>query len=160
MADHKDETGETIREDIDQLLRELKERPANVDEASPGGARAETVKRIPLFVDESPPASSDPAEKRGAAVPSRAAGEDIEFLLDIPLQVSVEAGRARMTISELLSLGPGSIVKLEKRVGEPLDVFINQKLIARGEIVIINEKFGIRLTEIVSRPERIAHLKT
>ena len=64
-----------------------------------------------------------------------------------------------MTIADLLSMGPGSIVELDKLAGEPLDIFINQKLIARGEAVIINEKFGVRLTDVVSKVERIENLK-
>jgi flagellar motor switch protein FliN/FliY len=84
---------------------------------------------------------------------------DIDFILDIPLTVTVELGRARMMIGELLQLGQGSIVELAKFAGEPMDVFINQRLIAKGEVVVVNEKFGIRLTDIVSPAERVGKLK-
>jgi flagellar motor switch protein FliN/FliY len=84
---------------------------------------------------------------------------DLDFILDIPLSLSVELGRSRMLISELLQLGQGSVVELTKLAGEPMDVFINSRLIARGEVVVINEKFGIRLTDIVSPAERINKLK-
>ncbi len=84
---------------------------------------------------------------------------DIEFLLDIPLDVSVELGRTRMQIKELLQLGQGSVVELEKLAGEPMEVIVNGKLIARGEVVVVNEKFGVRLTDIVSPSERIRQLK-
>jgi flagellar motor switch protein FliN len=84
---------------------------------------------------------------------------DIDFILDIPLTVTVELGRARMLIGELLQLGQGSIVELAKFAGEPMDVFINQRLIAKGEVVVVNEKFGIRLTDIVSPTERVGKLK-
>jgi flagellar motor switch protein FliN/FliY len=84
---------------------------------------------------------------------------DIDFILDIPLTVTVELGRARMLIGELLQLGQGSIVELAKFAGEPMDVFINQRLIAKGEVVVVNEKFGIRLTDIVSPAERVGKLK-
>ena len=84
---------------------------------------------------------------------------DMDFILDIPLTVSVELGRGRMMISELLKLGRGSIVELTKLAGEPLDVFVNNRLIATGEAVVTNEKFGIRLTEVVSHAERIDRLK-
>ena len=84
---------------------------------------------------------------------------DIDFILDIPLTVTVELGRSRMLIGELLQLGQGSIVELAKFAGEPMDVFINQRLIAKGEVVVVNEKFGIRLTDIVSPTERVGKLK-
>lgn len=86
-------------------------------------------------------------------------GRDINFLLDIPLVVMIEIGRTQMFIKDLLQLGQGSVIELDKMVGEPMDVFINGKLIARGEVVVINEKFGIRLTDIVSPAERIQQLK-
>ena len=79
----------------------------------------------------------------------------LEFLMDVALQVSVEVGRARMTINDLLQMGPGSVVELEKLAGEPLDIFINGKAVARGEAVIVNEKFGVRLTDIISPEERV-----
>jgi len=79
----------------------------------------------------------------------------LEFLMDVSLQVSVEVGRARMTINDLLQMGPGSVVELEKLAGEPLDIFINGKAVARGEAVIVNEKFGVRLTDIISPEERV-----
>jgi len=84
---------------------------------------------------------------------------DLDFILDIPLSLSVELGRNRMLISELLQLGQGSIVELSKLAGEPMDVFVNQRLIARGEVVVVNEKFGVRLTDIISPSERINKLK-
>jgi len=84
---------------------------------------------------------------------------DLDFILDIPLNMSVELGSTRMLISELLQLGQGSVIELTKLAGEPMDVFINQRLIARGEVVVVNEKFGVRLTDIVSPAERINKLK-
>ena len=90
--------------------------------------------------------------KNGSAI-------DIDFILDIPLTVTVELGRSRMLIGELLQLGQGSVVELAKFAGEPMDVFINQRLIAKGEVVVVNEKFGIRLTDIVSPAERVSKLK-
>jgi flagellar motor switch protein FliN/FliY len=82
-----------------------------------------------------------------------------ELLLDVPLDVTVQLGRTRMTIQELLSLGPGSVVELDKVAGEPLDIIINDRLVARGEAVVVNDKFGVRITDIVSRSERIARLR-
>jgi len=83
----------------------------------------------------------------------------LDMLLDVPLDVSVELGRNRMTIQDLLSLGPGSIIELDKVAGEPLDILINDRLVARGEAVVVNDKFGVRITDIVSPQERIARLR-
>ncbi|CCO23034.1 Flagellar motor switch protein FliN [Maridesulfovibrio hydrothermalis AM13 = DSM 14728] len=83
---------------------------------------------------------------------------DLDFILDIPLDVSAELGRSKMLINELLQLGTGSVVELSKLAGEPLEIYVNGKLVARGEAVVINEKFGIRLTDIISPIERVKHL--
>ena len=83
---------------------------------------------------------------------------ELDFILDIPLDVSAELGRTRLLINELLQLGQGSVVELNKLAGEPLDVFVNGKLVARGEAVVINEKFGVRLTDIISPIERVKQL--
>lgn len=82
-----------------------------------------------------------------------------DLLMDVPLEVVVQLGRTRMTIQELLGLAPGSVIELDKVAGEPLDIVINDRLIARGEAVVVNDKFGIRITDIVSRSERIARLR-
>jgi flagellar motor switch protein FliN/FliY len=84
---------------------------------------------------------------------------DLDFILDIPLFLTVELGRNRMLISELLQLGQGSVIELTKLAGEAMVVYVNQRLIARGEVVVVNEKFGVRLTDIVSPAERINKLK-
>ena len=83
---------------------------------------------------------------------------DLELILDIPLEISVELGRVRMIINELLQLGHGSIIDLEKSVGEPLEIYVNKKLIAKGEVVVVDQKFGIRVTDIISPAERIKSL--
>ena len=83
---------------------------------------------------------------------------NLDFLLDVSLQVSVEVGRSRMSIQDLLQLGQGSVIELSKLAGEPLDIYINERLVARGEAVIVNEKFGVRITDIVSQTERIEGL--
>ncbi len=84
--------------------------------------------------------------------------QDLEFILDIPLELSVELGRRKMLVNDLLQLGQGSIVELNKLAGEPLEIFINNKLVARGEVVVVNEKFGVRLTDIITPMERIRTL--
>jgi flagellar motor switch protein FliN/FliY len=84
---------------------------------------------------------------------------NMDFLLDIPLEISVELGRTKMLINELLKLGQGSVIELSKLAGETLEILANQKLVARGEVVVVNEKYGVRLTEIMSPIERIERLK-
>jgi flagellar motor switch protein FliN/FliY len=83
---------------------------------------------------------------------------NLDFILDIPLEVSVELGRAKMLISDLLQLGQGSVIELTKHAGDPLEIYVNEKLIARGEVVMVNEKFGIRMTDVISPAERVQQL--
>lgn len=85
--------------------------------------------------------------------------KSVDFIKDLTLAVTVEVGRARMTIQDLLQLGQGSVVELEKLAGEALDIYVNGKRVAFGEAVIVNEKFGVRLKEIISPEERIEGLK-
>lgn len=85
--------------------------------------------------------------------------QSLDFILDIPLKVTVELGRSKMAIRDILQLAQGSVIELSKFAGEPLEVLVNEKLIARGEVVVVNEKFGIRLTDIISPVERIEQLK-
>ena len=84
---------------------------------------------------------------------------NLDRILDIPLQLSAQLGSTKMLIKELLQLGPGSVVELDKLAGEPLEVLVNNKLVARGEVVMVNEKFGIRLTDVVSPTERVNKLQ-
>ena len=84
---------------------------------------------------------------------------NMDFLLDIPLEISVELGRTKMLINELLKLGQGSVIELSKLAGETLEILANRKLVARGEVVVVNEKYGVRLTEIISPSERVERLK-
>jgi len=83
---------------------------------------------------------------------------NLDFILDIPLEVSVELGRAKMLISDLLQLGQGSVIELTKPAGAPLEIYVNEKLIARGEVVMVNDKFGIRMTDVISPAERVEQL--
>ena len=85
---------------------------------------------------------------------------NLDLILDIPLSVSVELGRSKMLINDLLQLGQGSVIELTKLVGDPLEVLVNNKLVARGEVVVVNEKFGVRLTDIVTPMERVKSLAT
>lgn len=87
-----------------------------------------------------------------------AAGNDINMILDIPVQLTVELGRTRIPIKHILQLAQGSVVELEALAGEPMDVLVNGFLIAQGEVVVVNDKFGIRLTDIVTPSERMRRL--
>jgi flagellar motor switch protein FliN len=93
-----------------------------------------------------------------AAAPTSGAN-DIDLILDIPVQLTVELGRTKIAIKNLLQLAQGSVVELDGLAGEPMDVFVNGCLIAQGEVVVVNEKFGIRLTDIITPSERIRKLK-
>lgn len=110
--------------------------------------------------DASPPPKSGIPSRPTPPGPSQSnSSRNLEFILDVPLEITVELGRTRMAINELLKLGQGSVIELEKSAGDTLEVLANQRLIARGEVVAINEKYGIRLTEIISPMERIQKLK-
>jgi flagellar motor switch protein FliN/FliY len=106
-------------------------------------------------------AMSEQSQVRATQAPDDS-GENLEKkirsldrILDVPMQVSVELGRTRMPIKEVIQLTQGSVIELSKMVGDHLEIFVNQKLIARGEVVVVNEKFGIRISEILSPQERV-----
>jgi flagellar motor switch protein FliN/FliY len=112
--------------------------------------------------DDNQPADrelKDPGRLKRSAEAGTKSSANMDFLLDIPLEISVELGRTKMLINELLKLGQGSVVELSKLAGETLEILANQKLVARGEVVVVNEKYGVRLTEIISPIERIERLK-
>jgi len=101
---------------------------------------------------------ADAAEGVVKATTGNPIPRNMDFLLDVNLQVSVEVGRTRMTIQDLLQLGQGSVIELTKLAGEALDIYINGRLVARGEAVIVNEKFGVRITDIISQQDRVTSL--
>ncbi len=108
-----------------------------------------------------PLAMQAPSAPAFAPLPGAGHGGDnsqIDLLLDISLQVTVELGRARMKIQEILALRNGSVIELDRLAGEPADILVNGTLIAKGEVVVVDEKFGVRVIEVVSRAKRIASL--
>ena len=116
------------------------------------------------FKESDSASSADGAQKtEEATTGSNSAAVDssvnMEFLLDISLDVTVELGRTKMLINDMLKLGQGSVIELSKLAGESLDILANQKPIARGEVVVVNEKYGVRLTEVLSPTERIERLR-
>jgi flagellar motor switch protein FliN/FliY len=102
--------------------------------------------------------AKQPAVKEGEGPMRTKEIGNLDFILDIPLEVSVELGRAKMLISDLLQLGQGSVIELTKPAGDPLEIYVNEKLIARGEVVMVNDKFGIRMTDVISPAERVQQL--
>ena len=126
------------------------------DEAAKEDFDAEDVGDI----DEESGGEEATGEEGAKTATSGEGGESksLDLILDIPLTVAVELGRSKMLINDLLQLGQGSVIELTKLVGEPLEVMVNQKLVARGEVVVVNAKFGVRLTDIVSPMERVQSL--
>jgi flagellar motor switch protein FliN/FliY len=110
----------------------------------PAQAEAQTAEFGTLQDESSPEAKTD---------------INMDVILDVPVTLSMEVGRTRVPIRNLLQLNQGSVVELERVAGEPLDVFVNGTLIAHGEVVVVNEKFGIRLTDVISPAERIRKLR-
>jgi len=106
----------------------------------------------------SPEETKNPAARGSENGAGKGESRGLDFILDLPLEVSVELGRAKLLINDLLQLGQGSIVELNKFAGEPLEILVNQKLVARGEAVVVNEKFGVRITDIISPLERVKQL--
>ncbi len=124
---------------------------AAIEETKP-----ETASEVASAVERSAPASF--ANLAAPATGGEAAGNDLNMILDIPVQLTVELGRTRIPIKHILQLAQGSVVELESLAGEPMDVLVNGYLIAQGEVVVVNDKFGIRLTDIVTPSERMRRL--
>ncbi|UCD62810.1 MAG: flagellar motor switch protein FliN [Candidatus Zixiibacteriota bacterium] len=130
-------------EDVMAMLKDVPEeqQQADVDDinfAEPSVSKAEFQQL------------SEPAGEAG--------GRNIELLMDVNLPISIELGRTRMSIADILALGPGSVVELNKLAGEPVDLLVNQKVVARGEVVVIDENFGVRITQLMTAEERLKSL--
>lgn len=137
----------------------------NVEEEDLWGAAADDLEKQREMLRDEAEAGDDAdsglpveAEAGSVAVSDEVGDAKYSRVLDIPLTLSVEMGKTKMLINDLLQLGQGSVIELTKLVGEPLDVLVNDKLVARGEVVVVNEKFGVRLTEVVTPEERIENL--
>ncbi len=128
-------------------------------EAQQAGAQdqSQTQQTVSEEKKETPP--SQPAKLEELS-PTQKSGvyPELEFILDIPLEISAEIGRTKMFIRDLLKLNQGSIIELEKFAGEPVEVYVNGKLMAKGEVVVVNDRFGVRITEIISAQERVKKL--
>lgn len=106
--------------------------------------------------------ADDATQPQGKPATASRTGDNLnrglEFLYDVPLQISVELGRSKILLRDLLKMGEGYVIELDKLAGEPLDLYVNSRLIARGEAVMVGDKFGIRLTDVISTVDRIEHL--
>lgn len=109
-----------------------------------------------LEEDKAPPAAA-PAEEPPDSEDTKA-GRGLNFLYDVPLEVSVEVGRSKILLRDLLRMGEGFVIELDKVAGDPLDLYVNNRLVARGEAVMVGERFGIRLTDVVSASDRVENL--
>jgi flagellar motor switch protein FliN/FliY len=134
-------------------------------ESSPAGAKAAPQQ------NQGTPAKGSLQERTSAASPAThvfqplvndaiEGGSDIDMIMDIPVQLSVELGRTRLTIKNILQLGQGSVVELDGLAGEPMDIYVNGYLIAQGEVVVVDEKYGIRVTDIITPADRIHRLNS
>lgn len=156
MADMDNDGGLLSQADLDALIAAAsQDLPA--DEAGLGGADFGGLDETPapdpapaIGMVDLPSFDAPPAEARGG--PDGAAG--LGRVRDIPLEVTVELGRTRLLIRDILDLSPGSIIELDKIAGEPVDLFANGLLVARGEVIVIDDNFGVRVTEIITAAER------
>jgi flagellar motor switch protein FliN/FliY len=132
------------------------------EEISWADAMEDLERQKQMIQDQAQAQTSPVALESSASKPSPSPSHglpNLQFILDIPLLVTVELGRKRLLVHDLLQLSQGSVIELAKQIGEPFEVLINQKLIARGEIVVINDKFGVRITDIISPLERVQQLQ-
>jgi len=107
------------------------------------------------MTDQGAPAAFD---ELSGGTSNEEGSQNLDFLLDIPLEVTVELGRTNMIINDMLQLTQGSVVELSKSAGEPVEIFVNNKLLGKGEVIVVNERFGVRITEIISQAERVKNI--
>jgi flagellar motor switch protein FliN/FliY len=148
-----------LSQDMDDWASALAEQTAA---QTPAAARQPDAGASTNTATSAPPAAATPAPHVfQPLVDSAIAGNsDIDMIMDIPVQLSVELGRTRLTIKNILQLGQGSVVELDGLAGEPMDIFVNGYLIAQGEVVVVDEKYGIRVTDIITPSDRISRLNS
>ena len=156
LEDENSDNGDA-EEDLDSLMSEVKAKEST-DEPSLSGDLSNLVNDNKEKDEKDLDSMLSSAQEVTIAADEDEEGISLQFLLEMPLTVTFEVGRAKMSIGDLLSLGQGSVLDLHRLVGESLDLFVNNRLIARGEVVVINEKFGARLTEIIPPEERIKRM--
>ncbi|MBX6351222.1 MAG: flagellar motor switch protein FliN [Clostridia bacterium] len=127
------------------------EAEARAPEAEPAEAEAQAGRAGDRAAAPEPVA----APARGSVKATRGAQGSLELVMDLPLEVTVELGRTTQRVRDILELGPGAVVELDRMAGEPVDVLVNGRLVARGEVVVIDESFGVRIAEVVPPAERV-----
>lgn len=163
LAISPEELAEVLGTTVEELVSKPAASPTQAKPASP----AQTQMPMVEIPDLSPPPK---IEKKTATAhpvqfaplqPQAPAGSttNLDLLLGVTLQVTVELGRTKMSIQEVLQLGPGSVIELDKLAGEPVDVLVNNRLIARGEVVVIDDRFGVRITDVLPPAQRINSLQ-
>jgi flagellar motor switch protein FliN/FliY len=154
------ENGDSPDDDMDSLMNELEQQKTSPEGTGGSGDLSSLITEKADSTEENIDEMLDSASDTTSSMDDTPVeeGVDLEFLQKMPLTMTLEVGRAKMTINDLLSLGQGSVLELHRLVGESLDLFANGKLIAQGEVVIVNEKFGAKLTNIISPEERIKQM--
>jgi len=154
------ENGDRPDDDMDSLMNELEQQKTSPEGTGGSGDLSSLITEKADSTEENIDEMLDSASDTTSSMDDTPVeeGVDLEFLQKMPLTMTLEVGRAKMTINDLLSLGQGSVLELHRLVGESLDLFANGKLIAQGEVVIVNEKFGAKLTNIISPEERIKQM--
>ncbi len=165
MNDETNQDAEqSLEESADLMTREdeTSGEEASVEETSGDEASVEEASGDEGETDRVEPADEDSVQENGEAQEGSEGSRDekanVDLIMDLPLQVVVELGRTKMLINDLLQIGQGSVIELNKQVGEALDILVNGKLVARGEVVVVKDKFGVRITEVLSTIERIKQL--
>jgi len=154
------ENGDSPDDDMDSLMNELEQQKTSPEGTGGSGDLSSLITEKADSTEENIDEMLDSASDTTSSMDDTPVeeGVDLEFLQKMPLTMTLEVGRAKMTINDLLSLGQGSVLELHRLVGESLDLFANGKLIAQGEVIIVNEKFGAKLTKIISPEERIKQM--
>ncbi|HIN00023.1 MAG TPA: flagellar motor switch protein FliN [Deltaproteobacteria bacterium] len=154
------ENGNSPDDDMDSLMNELEQQKTSPEGTGGSGDLSSLITEKADSTEENIDEMLDSASDTTSSMDDTPVEEgiDLEFLQKMPLTMTFEVGRAKMTINDLLSLGQGSVLELHRLVGESLDLFANGKLIAQGEVIIVNEKFGAKLTNIISPEERIKQM--
>ena len=160
MKAPESENGDSPDDDMDSLMNELEQQKTSPEGTGGSGDLSSLITEKADSTEENIDKMLDSASDSTSSMDDTPVEEgiDLEFLQKMPLTMTLEVGRAKMSINDLLSVGQGSVLELHRLVGESLDLFANGKLIAQGEVVVVNEKFGAKLTNIISPEERIKQM--
>ncbi|PJA26651.1 MAG: flagellar motor switch protein FliN [candidate division Zixibacteria bacterium CG_4_9_14_3_um_filter_46_8] len=144
-----DQNNQLSREEMDKLIEKQMQESLDADDSA-GAVKADSIGPNQPSI-EMPKVIQKAEFPQFGAGTNEASNQNIGLLMDVPLPVSIELGRTTMTIEDILNLGPGSIVELDKLAGEPVDLLVNYRMIAKGEVVVVDENFGIRITDLISK---------